>query len=88
MIYPIKVDTKVYTWIRHTVEVEANSINEALCKVINNIKKNQDLFNNEDLTIVSSEELMDTEEQMSVDNNAGCSTIEVLYNNKVFWDNA
>lgn len=87
MIHSIKVDTKVYTWIRNTVEVEADSINEALCKVINSIKKNQDLFNNEALTIVSSEELTDTEEQMSVDDNAGCSTIEVMYNNKVIWDN-
>lgn len=78
---------KVTTWLRHSVGVEnINSRQEALDKVINYYK---DPRNAEGVSILDTEEIPETEESMTVEENEGFATIEVVdRSGQVLWDNS
>ena len=81
---------KVTTWLRHVIGVEdVNSHQEALNKVIECYKEDIDPWDEDNICILDSEEQYETEESMTVEENGGCSTIEIINkNNQVVWDNA
>lgn len=88
----IKVDQKVTTWIRNTVAVEADSKEEAIKQVIKDLK-DKDVYQ---LAVMDSEELCETEEPLTVKDNDGEPTIEImdhykdgygLYSYGVVWNN-
>lgn len=75
------LDTKVTTWMRTKFEIEANSEEEA--------KKLAIEFHNQGNTgSIGWDEIMDTQEQMSVKENGGEPT-EELFNGEgdCIWDN-
>lgn len=86
MKYTISVDEKVTAWIRRNVEVEANDYDEAVLKVIKDIEQHDAV--DEYLEDSMSDYLLDTEKPMTVEENEGYDTIEVL--NKqgdIIWNN-
>lgn len=80
---------KVTTWLRHIVGVKnVNSRQEAIDKVINCYKLDGDPWNEDNMTVLDTEEQYDTEEFMSVEENGGASTIEVEgCDGYVVWNN-
>lgn len=89
MEYYIKADEKVTTWVRRTFAVTASSKDEAVQKVVRCYKKGGDPCNDDDdIRGVDSEELCDFEEPMTVEENGGCPTVEVIDGgNGTIWHN-
>lgn len=86
MKYTISVDEKVTAWIRRNVKVEADDYDEAVLKVIKDIEKYSTV--NEYLEDSMSDYLLDTEEPMTVKENGGYDTIEVLNEQgDMIWNN-
>jgi len=86
--YPIKtapyVDMKQTMWIRYYFKPgsDLNKIKEALIKDHNDVA-------DEELGYDYSEDLMDTTEDMLVEDNEGFSTIEIHdENHQIFWENS
>lgn len=79
---------KVITWLRHVIGVEnVNSRQEAIDKVINCYKL-KDPWSEDDMIVLDTEELCDAEEPMSVEENKGYSTIEIIDKpGQVVWGN-
>jgi hypothetical protein len=75
------LDTKVTTWMRTKFEIEANSEEEAKKLAI-------EFHNQGDTSSIGWDEVMDTQEQMSVEENGGEPT-EELFNEggDCIWDN-
>lgn len=75
------LDTKITTWMRTTFEIEAENLEEAKKKAIE--------FHNEGNTeSIGWDETMDTQEQMSVRDNGGQPTKEILLDSgECIWDN-
>lgn len=85
----IIVYEKVTTWLRHVVGVKADSQQEALTKIIDCYKEGDDIFSEDDMEIITSENMPETEESMTVSENGGVATIEVVdRTGQVIWDNA
>ena len=80
---------KVTTWLRHTIGVEnVNSKQEAIDKVINCYKSGRDPWTEDRMCVLDTEEQYDTEETMTVEENGGCSTIEIVdKSGQVVWGN-
>lgn len=76
------LDTKVTTWYRTPFEIEANSLEEAKQKAIEFVKDDEH-------SSISWEQIDETTEVMSVDENDGESTEELYYESseKLIWDN-
>jgi hypothetical protein len=76
------LDTKVTTWYRTPFEIEANSLEEAKQKAIEFVKDDEH-------SSISWEQIDETTEVMSVDENGGESTEELYYESseKMIWDN-
>jgi hypothetical protein len=76
------LDTKVTTWYRTPFEIEANSLEEAKQKAIEFVKDDEH-------SSISWEQIDETTEVMSVDENDGESTEELYYESseKMIWDN-
>lgn len=76
------LDTKVTTWYRTNFEVEANSLAEAKQKAIQFVKDDEQ-------SSISWEQIDETTEAMSVDENGGESTEELYYESSknLIWDN-
>jgi hypothetical protein len=76
------LDTKVTTWYRTPFEIEANSLEEAKQKAIEFVKDDEH-------SSISWEQIDETTEVMSVDENGGESTEELYYetSEKMIWDN-
>ena len=76
------LDTKVTTWYRTPFEVEANSLEEAKQKAIEFVKDDEH-------SSISWDQVDETTEVMSVDENGGESTEELYYesNGDMIWDN-
>jgi hypothetical protein len=76
------LDTKVTTWYRTPFEIEANSLEEAKQKAIEFVKEDEH-------SSISWEQIDETTEVMSVDENGGESTEELYYetSEKMIWDN-
>ncbi len=76
------LDTKVTTWYRTPFEIEANSLEDAKQKAIEFIKDDEH-------SSISWEQIDETTEVMSVDENGGESTEELYYetSEKMIWDN-
>ncbi len=85
----VTLDEKVITWVRNTVQVKnCNSYREAVKKVVDSINSNEGIYcSNSDIYTVDSEELCDTEEPMSVSENEGFPTVEILEKHNVIWNN-
>lgn len=81
---------KVTTWLRHVIGVEeVDSHKEALNKVIECYKENNDPWDEDNMYILDSREETEVEEPMTVEENGGCSTIEIVNRDgQVVWDNA
>jgi hypothetical protein len=86
--YYIHVDEKVTTWLRHTVKVEnCSSYKEAVEKVIKAIQ-DDNLYSSDSVEPVDSEELCDTETSMTIEENEGFHTVEILDEEyQPIWDN-
>lgn len=76
------LDTKVTTWYRTPFEIEANSLEEAKQKAIEFVKDDEH-------SSISWEQVDETTEVMSVDENGGESTEELYYGSSenMIWDN-
>jgi hypothetical protein len=76
------LDTKVTTWYRTPFEIEANSLEEAKQKAIEFVKDDEH-------SSISWEQIDETIEVMSVDENDGQSTEELYYESSknMIWDN-
>lgn len=76
------LDTKVTTWYRTNFEIEANSLTEAKQKAIQFIKDDEQ-------SSISWEQVDETTEVMSVDENGGEPTEELYYESSknLIWDN-
>lgn len=76
------LDTKVTTWYRTPFEIEAGSLEEAKQKAIEFVKEDEH-------SSISWEQIDETTEVMSVDENGGESTEELYYetSEKMIWDN-
>jgi hypothetical protein len=88
----IKVDQKVTAWISNTVVVEADSKEEAIKQLANDLKS-RGVYQ---LSIMETETLYETEEPLTVKDNNGNPTIEIVDKYKdgygldgygVVWDN-
>lgn len=88
----IKVDQKVTIWMQNTVAVEADSKDEAIKQLANDLKSRGVC----QLNIMESEVLYETEEPITVKDNDGEPTIEIIDKYKdgygsdgygVVWDN-
>jgi len=69
--YSFFLDTKVTTWMRTDFEIEADSLEEAKLKAIEFHKQGNTLD-------LPWEEVMDTQEPLSVDDNGGEPTEEIF----------
>jgi hypothetical protein len=83
------VDFKITTWERVEFDEEHN---EAVKKAIENgeITSAEDLFNflaDRGDANVDLERLEDVDEQMSVEENDGCSTVQVWEGDELIWEN-
>jgi hypothetical protein len=68
---------------------EVDSHKEALNKVIECYKENIDPWDEDNMYILDSREETEVEESMTVEENGGCSTIEIVdRDGLVVWDNA
>ena len=76
------LDTKVTTWYRTPFEIDANSLEEAKQKAIEFVKDDEH-------SSISWEQIDETTEVMSVDENDGQSTEELYYESSknMIWDN-
>lgn len=83
----VRVNEKVTTWLEHTFQVAANSEDEAINKIIDCYKRGDDPFCEKEIYIVDSQEMVECETPISIKENDGFSTIEVLKNKKVIWEN-
>lgn len=79
--FNFNLDTKITTWMRTPFEIEAKNLKEAKKKAIQ--------FHNEGNTgSIGWDEIMDTREQMSVEDNNGQPTEEIFSNREeCIWDN-
>lgn len=87
--FNVAVDQKVTVWVRTTYNVNnVSSKEEAIKKVIDSIEDEIDFYDyaSDDIIPVSSEDLIETECPMSVSENDGEPTIEVMDDDTV-WDN-
>jgi hypothetical protein len=76
------LDTKVTNWYRTSFEIEASTLEEAKQKAIQFVKDDEQ-------SSISWEQVDETIETMSVDENGGESTEELYYqpNADMIWDN-
>jgi hypothetical protein len=76
------LDTKVTTWYRTPFEIEASSLEEAKQKAIEFVKEDEH-------SSISWDQVDETIEVMSVDENGGESTEELYYESSknMVWDN-
>lgn len=84
----VTLDEKVTTWLRHLVQVRnVNNYEEAVEKVKDLIIKDE-LFNHPDIFPVESQELSDCEVPMTIEENNGEATVEILDNKcETIWKN-
>jgi len=86
MTYRFKLDTLLKVWHRTWFEIEAETEKEAIEKAIKAAKEEEEYGGiNED--IIDSEYLETGTEQVSVEENEGNSTIELIYDDKILWTN-
>ncbi len=85
----VTFDQKCTVWVRNTVSVEANSYQEAVDKVGKAAKKYLWVDSIPDITYEESNELLETEEPLTIQENSGADTIEILdpRTKDVIWDN-
>lgn len=92
--FNFEVDQKVTMWHRSKVEIEANSLEEAQERVKNLIVNaessdiHDELLNKDDVSITNTEYMEDTVELITLQENDGASTVEVMYDDEVFFRNA
>lgn len=85
----ITFDQKVTTWIRHLVQVRGVSTREEAIEKVKQSILRDNIFTDPDIFPVDLHELVDCEEPMTVEENGGESTIEILGNkNQPIWNNA
>ncbi len=87
--YTVTFDQKCTIWDRNTVSVEANSQEEAIAKVAKAAEKYTWLDSDPDIIYEESSELYETAEPLSIAENNGADTIEILdpSTREVIWDN-
>ena len=73
------LDFKVTTWKRLHLSDDSN---------INKIISELNTYTPYEIESEECENLYDTEQFMSVNENDGCSTIEIYENDKLIWDNS
>ncbi len=85
----VTFDQKCTVWIRNTISVEADSYQEAVDKAGKAAKKCLWVDSDPDITYVESTELIETEEPLTIQENNGAATIEILDSRTkdVIWDN-
>lgn len=84
----VTVYEKATIWVKHTIQVDnVISKEEAINKVIECYKQNGDPFNEKDMYVIDTIEQTETEEFMTVEENDGYATIEVMDGNDIIWDN-
>lgn len=84
-IFNFYQDQKHTVWDRHRFSVEATTYEEAVEKVCS-IKERliiESVDDGDDITFDSCETLYDTMEHLSPEDNGGCSTLEIYYENGV-----
>jgi hypothetical protein len=87
--YTVTFDQKCTIWDRNTVTVVADSLQEAIDKVAKAAEKHSWVDSDPDITYEESSELYETAEPLSILENAGADTIEILdpSTREVIWDN-
>lgn len=79
--FNFNLDTKVTTWMRTPFEIEADTLEEAKQKAIEFHKQGN-------TSSIGWDDIMDTQEQMSVDENDGQPTEELFdEEGNVIWEN-
>jgi hypothetical protein len=79
--FSFHLDTKVTSWYRTEFEIEANSLEEAKLKAI-------EFHNESNTSSIAWDEVMDTQETMTPDENGGQPTEEIFdEDGNCFWDN-
>lgn len=87
--FNVTFDQKCTTWVRNVVDVVADSQQEAIDKLAKAALHSDYIDIDDDITYEESVELCENEEPMSIKENNGCSTIEILdpRTKDVIWDN-
>lgn len=75
------LDTKVTTWYRTKFEVDADNLEGA-------IKKAYEMYNNGTLSEFSWEQIDETIEPISIEQNSGLPTEELYLNDELILDNS
>lgn len=85
----VKIHEKVTTWISHIVRIEGvESYKQAVDKVVNYCKETGEIpYNEGEMYVLDSEEMMECEESMLPSENGGCPTINVMMDDEIYWDN-
>jgi hypothetical protein len=78
------VDIKVQMWRRFHFDEDAD-----MQKVANMLQETQNVGDviDDDLGFLETEDLYETEEEMSIEDNGGCATVEVISQGKTIYDN-
>lgn len=82
MKYDFCIDRKVTVWVREHWQVEAKTKSLAEQMVINGLKEtNENLFQIEGdtITFMEQENLFETQEEMTVEENGGNATMEAFF---------
>ncbi len=87
MKYSFKLDTLQKVWHRQWFEVEAKTEKEAIEKAIE-LAKEEEEYGEMDEEVTYSEYLIEAGiEQVSVQENKGNPTIELIYDDQTLWTN-
>jgi hypothetical protein len=79
-VFTFEFDQKVTTWMRTTFEIDAIDEEDAKSKAIK-------FAQGDEISEMSWEEIMDTKETMSVEDNNGDSTEELMFNGEMIFNN-
>ena len=78
--FNFELDQKVTVWVRTPFEIEAETLEEAKQKAI-------EFHQNGNTSSIGWEELLDTQEFLSVEENGGEPTEELFFNGEDIWCN-
>lgn len=85
--FNIIYDEKVTTWIRNKVQIESNSKEEAIAKLARAIERYSYPDDDIDISFICSEELFETQEPMTPEENGACTVEIVDPSGKSLWNN-
>lgn len=78
--FDFELDQKITVWMRTSFEIEAETLEEAKQKAI-------EFHQNGNTSSIGWDELLDTQEILSVEDNGGEPTEELFFNGENIWNN-